>query len=484
MDARLHTSSDLKVIGSTADFAYKWGLNAGLAPENALHFKILATEIMTDIVRFAYPDEPGEVEVEFRIHMGYLEMIFREYGEPFDLDSHHYNPAEAKQDGNYDGAGFAIMKALCDEFLFVNRGREGKEFRFVTHIDAKHITELYQQESLKSPEHDISPVNFNISPIDESDAEDIAKLIYRTYGLTYVKEDLYYPKRIQLSVKNRQKLGVMVRTWDGEPVGYFAILRTTDSKIGEIGEAAVAPKFRRRGVMKMMLSQLIQIAEQAGLLGLFGEAVAAHQISQKVNALFGFKSTAILLANFPTATFKGIEEDYPQEIPVINDFLPLQPPDDVVMFAPRVYEDILCRIFASMGYSVQVLPGAGSIRGETEFRVNVEFEYHVATVTVVRYGEDLGPQLNKVLSSMKDQHINCLYVDLPLDDSQTPQAYEVFKQKGFIFSGLMPLFHQERNFLRLQYPLKTVDLSVVELFSENSKAIMTLIEEEYHEVAT
>jgi hypothetical protein len=73
----------------------------------------------------------------------------------------------------------------------------------------------------------------------------------------------------------------------------------------------------------------IQRAEGEGLLGVFGEAVTAHEISQRANARFDFVSCALNLAYQPTERFTGLIDDYPQPISTLIDFKPLVPYDTV-----------------------------------------------------------------------------------------------------------------------------------------------------------
>jgi RimJ/RimL family protein N-acetyltransferase len=112
-------------------------------------------------------------------------------------------------------------------------------------------------------------------------------------------------------------------------VGYFAVLRNDDSDIGEVGEAVVDVNHRRRGLMTRMLEGLIQRAEEEGLLGVYGEAVTAHEISQRANARFDFVSSALCLAYHPTERFTGLIDDYPQPISNLIDFKPLVPYETV-----------------------------------------------------------------------------------------------------------------------------------------------------------
>ena len=140
MDFHMRLSNDPSTIGPTSDFAFKWAMNAGLAPERALGLSPAVTEVVTDVIRFAFP----------------------------------------RSEGDFDGVGFAVMCHFVDDFAFLNKGRQGKEFRLVQKIKAKHVSELLQHDLQPEPEVVDDPV-YDLLPITPEDAGDVAKLIYRTY---------------------------------------------------------------------------------------------------------------------------------------------------------------------------------------------------------------------------------------------------------------------------------------------------------------
>ncbi len=272
--------------------------------ENELYrFLIAVNEALTDSIKYAYPDETGNIEVRISIENSFIEVSIHDYGQPFDITKYDYSPEKAKN-GDFSGSGLKLIKSFADDFIFINLGKNGKEFRLIKNFPYIHISKEFEEKSEKSTYEGLYQIDF----VKEEYAEDISKLIYRAYGLTYPKEDMYYPEKIKKEIKENKKFGVILKTKDGEVVGYFAILKSTDSNIGEVGEAVVHPNHRGKGLMNIMMKALIDMAIYRGLLGLFGEAVSVHTISQKVNAKFGFVSTALLIGIFPYVEWKGFKQ--------------------------------------------------------------------------------------------------------------------------------------------------------------------------------
>jgi anti-sigma regulatory factor (Ser/Thr protein kinase)/N-acetylglutamate synthase-like GNAT family acetyltransferase len=483
MDQILHLPNHANVIGPTTDYAYKWGLNVGLSDEKALRLALAVDELVTDVVRFAFPGEEATFDVTFRSDLSTAEVIIHERGEPFDPSRYSYSPQRAIEEDNFDGAGFRLVQHCVDDFAFLNRGREGKEFRLVQLIESEHIADLHPTEQ-PDPDADRDDVAYRLEAVQPTDAEDIAKLIYRTYGYTYAKEDLYYPERIERALEQGEKFGVLVRSNSGRTVGYFAVLQSSDSDIGEVGEAAVDVNHRRRGLMKRMLRSLIDQANERGLSGVYGEAVTVHDISQRVNHHFGMVSTALLLGLFPPERFRGLLDERGQPITIVIDFRPLTPYETVTAYLPAPYEGLLRRIYDALGVdALQVPPDSTAVARErlpdtTKMDTRIRYTYNHVVFVVEEAGADLAEQVWQALDDLEDEDIAVACVDLPLDNPATPAATDLLRDHGFVFAGLMPRFHQGRDHLRLQKPMVELDPEAIKVHSELATSLKSHILDE------
>lgn len=495
LDARINISTDEEVISPVCDFTYSWSLNCGLNEQEAVRFTIATGELITNIIQFAYPHNSSKhFALEYLQDITQLEIIVSESGEPFDPDFHRYNAEKARGEGHFEGAGFRIIRRFCDEFIFVNKGKEGKEFHLTKKIEIQQIDELLEHSpSLQRAEMDLhdepvsgSPeVEFLISRISPADAEDISKLIYRTYEYTYPKEDLYFPKKVEKAVLGKEKLGVIARNKSGDAVGYFAVLKKDDSNIAEVGEAVVSPDYRRKGIMSNMMHHLVETARRNKLDGLFGLAVTIHPASQNVNHKYGFRSTALMLAETGGVVFKGFDEDYPQPVSTMIDFLPLFHHSPGKVYIPGKYRDIILDTYKSLKVPVQAEEHTeqpeNRLSALSDIKLSINTINYTAFIVVYKYGSDFRHVLNDMMTSLDEQEdLNVIYLDLPLSNDATPLQYEEIEDLGFIYCGLAPLFHREKDFLRLQYIYAPINMDLIEVYSSFGKTIKNLITHEYY----
>ncbi len=477
MDSKISLKSDIFLLNPSVRFTYEYGLLAGLDRESAIELALAFNELLSDIFQFAYPEEEGWFDISFNRTLSDVEITVHELGEPFDPERHKFSREKFLKTGSFEGAGLEVIKSLVDEFVYLIKGKAGKEFRLVKSIKHPHITELYKPEQIKAEEP--TGVSYTLKAVEPEDAEDIAKLIYRAYGYTYAKEDMYYPDRIKNALERGEKFGVMVRTEKGEAVGYFAVIKSTDSNIGEVGEVVVSPKHRGRGLMTMMMNALIQMAKDRGLLGLFGEAVTVHTISQRVNAKFGFKSTALLLGLFPYIEYKGFQVKQPR-ISVVIDFLPLVKRERVEIYVPSKYRTVLKQIYENLGIKTTIGKKKNYLlKDKSNLRLDINFKHKRAIFVVRNYGKDFIERVEKKVKYLKDRGIEAFFVDLPLEHPYTKLVVDDLNRIGFIFGGIMPLFHKEKDYLRMQHITVNFDPKYVHVFSEMAKKIKRKVFREY-----
>ncbi len=491
MDAGFQIPIKEEMIGPVCEFTYSWGLNCGLSKGDALRFSVAVSELITDIILFAYPDNLSETfAIEFQHTFSNVEVVVCEMGEPFDPDQHLYNAQTALRDDNFEGAGFRLIRAFCDDFIFINKGKEGKEFRLFKNIRIHSIDELLQQPveernygTVKSeiPDKPGSIGEFVVKQIRPDDAEDISKLIYRTYHYTYFKDEMYLPKKIEEAVLDREKLGVIARLDDGDAIGYFGVIRHDDSDIAEVGEAVVSPGYRRNGVMSSMLDKLIQILKSREVKVLIGMAVTNHLISQKVNHKFGFKTTAIKLATSSNMKYKGFDQERRQPMSVALDYLPLIKLPQKRVYLPGKYQGIILETYSNLGIgAVQGEVSNYRLQGRSQIDLKINNSTSTSLMIIHRYGSDFLSVLTEMVNSLTKKGMQTIYLDLPLENVATPGQFLEIDKLEFIYSGLLPLYHRNADYLRMQMVLTTLDTDKIQVFSDFGKKIKAIVTDEYN----
>ena len=495
MEAHLYLEARLQMIGSATDFTYKWCVNMGFEQAVAARMALAVDEILTDIVLYAFKDETGHIEIWFQYTFSEIEIIIQEMGEPFDPERYVYDADKAMKESNFEGASLESVRCMTDQFIFLNRGKDGKEFRLVKRFESADIRdrlpEKYPEQKDDNDVHDDDKNgnsapggDYLLTPVTSEDAEDIAKLIYRSYKYSYSKEDLYFPRRIEMAIRHEYKFGTIVRTAAGGPAGYFAVIKSTDSMIGEVGEAVVSPPYRKRGLMKIMMESLIDMSRQRGLKGLFGEALTAHTFSQKVNRKFDFRSTALVIAKSSRRTFKGMDFRSTENVSVVIDFLPLTRRWMKPAHLPEPYTDLLNTIYDQFKAYLYRRSADGSPEddpGKTNLDLMIHHEKNSALIIAREVGNTFELSCKRLFRSIEELNLTAIYFDLPLGRIPISSSVEYLKKNGFILAGLMPFYHEESDYLRMQKIMTDIEFDAIHTFSDVAGLIKKTVKKEYDE---
>ncbi|MFH5831672.1 GNAT family N-acetyltransferase [Halalkalibaculum sp. DA384] len=485
MEAYLYLEAHIKAIEPVTDFTYKWCTSMGMQPDEAARFSLAVDELLTDMILFAYPDTDGYMELWFRYSLPQLEIIIQESGEPFAPDNYQYSRKKALDSGDFEGAGLELVRNLTDHFLFLNRGRDGKEFRLAKQLTEQSYSNLQKEETAGPDAPKQKETEYTLDSVTKEDAEDIAKLIYRSYDYSYSKEDLYFPKQNELAIEHGKKFGTIVRTGSGRPAGYFAVIKAPDSLVGEVGEAVVSPPHRKQGLMKRMMGRLIEMSRERGLQGLYGLALTVHTISQKVNHSFGFGSTALLVAVTRGSGHQDSTAGNTQPKSILVDFLPLVDQWNRTIVLPDRYRGILRQIYRQFEETCTLEePATPGPQGQSETEMNLEFTYKnkTATVVVSSIGNQFITAAESMMRSLAEVDLHAIYFDIPLQDSPNSEAVEWLRRNRFIFAGLMPMNHREQDYLRMQKLLVPINFDLIEVYSDTARNIKTFIKDEYNAV--
>jgi len=394
------------------------------------------------------PYEDESFEIGFEVHDDGLQINIDDMGLPFSFS--------AKEDRGQANGLKAIEKNV-DRVVFVNMGKKGKELQLFKYLKGRHVEEIFSPEELQPfgvCEIPARGEDLEIRLMRPEEATDVSRCIYRTYRYTYLKEDLYFPERIEAMNRDGKMVSIVAVNKKGEVVGHFAIMPRPNGKVAEIGVAVVAPRYRGRGIMKKMLTRLVEEARSRSLYALYGNALTIHALSQRANLKFGFHETALQLGWIPPGSTKIIKERGLKGAGnILTFFKYLRETDPYPVFIPQHYSKILERIYTGLGLMriiEEPVPITGAVlTEESEIKLKLKPLHRTAIIDVRRYGKDFYSRLQTKTTELSKKNFNVLYMDLELRDPFTPEAVLMAADLGFFFSGLLPDF-SDGDVLRLQ----------------------------------
>ncbi len=411
------------------------------------------SEILAAIIQHAFePLERANLEVSCeRIPVG-MKVTIKDQGLPFEprpITECELNGDSSLESGRAEP--MCVAKGYVDDVEFHNLGAEGKETVLIKFLKNRHITEYYdacELEPYESQDTDASrserPIHVDVRRMQPSDAIEVSRCVYRSYGYSYFYEHLYFPERIIELNQSGGLLSAVAVTSTNEVAGHAAFIRPDPpSRTGELGIAVVKPEFRSQGILNRITEYVVDWVRSEGFTGVFGRAVTNHTYSQQVGLRIGERDCALQVGFFPaTASFKGITEKLSQRESAILHFMYLEKPPRVQLCLPTHHRDMIVKLYRNIGVSSELqesdCSGALCHDGESSVTTGAYTRMSFAHIHVTRYGRNVVSEVRSRLKEFCLKRFDVIHLYLDLHDPCTCRFTEAFEELGFFFSGILP----------------------------------------------
>ncbi|MEJ2555673.1 MAG: GNAT family N-acetyltransferase [Anaerolineae bacterium] len=417
--------------------------------------RLAVDEACTHVIETAF--EPGEEQsftVSCQRYPSGLRVTIADKGMPFDPHSIPAYDARGGPDRELRGLPFYLIQQAMDEVRFVNKGCEGKELQLTKYLKVPSVETYFPREELRPYDAKVEPAppaKYTCRFMELTDAIEIARCVYKTYGYTYPGEHVYYPERVVTMNQSGELVSAVALTEAGEVVGHCALSGQPGDPVMEVGQAVVAPTHRGRGVMKELMDLLMKEARQRELAGLFATAVTLHPFSQRATHRYGFRDSALLLGYAPRDVhFKQIvDQQLPQRETVIYSYQSLHVDSACCIFPPDHHRSMVARIYDNLGLEREFAsPGVTRLSIESSpltsesvclaVSTRIKSALGIAVIDITGYGPGIEQEVKNKLRDLCYEGIAVIYLNLPLGNPHTAVTCQYFEELGFFFSGILP----------------------------------------------
>lgn len=311
----------------------------------------------------------------------------------------------------------------------------------------------------------------------QTDSAAIARCFLAVYGHNYIHREVFSPHRYWRKVESGELIPMVSRDARGEVIGHVALEREAGAMVAERGEAVVLPSYRGRHLLERMTERLTDEAVRLGLVGIYAEPVTTHTFSQRNDERAGMPTTAILLGAAPETLHS---KDLPvptagQRQSFLLTFRFLQPSREFEIVAPRDYRDVISATYESLGVGVSRREGKTpkETRSTTSIAVNDGGYGKIRFETI---GSHAAIELAQAMSDIDSLGARAVQLSAHIGDPGLPLLAEAARACGFFFCGLAPAFSPGGDLLLMQRLSEPLDISALQLFSDQTKALAAFIE--------
>jgi len=486
--------NDPKYATAAAIYVSEIARTIGMEGQDLKSLENGVIEAITSLMEYSFePNEKGTVEILCeRIPEG-LKVSLRDKGLPFGAgETESTVTKSAKDDRRETGQPIFHLKEYLDEIRLHNLGPQGKELVLIKHLKNKSITDYYAACDLEPYEpsgpqipSSLKALKCHVRQMEPSEAAEVSKTIYKTYGYTYPHDYVYYPEKINALNKSGQIHSAVAITGENEIAGYgVSQIWEENPQIVEMAQGVVKPEFRDLGCFRTISQYLLDQAKSKGIQGAFGEAVTNHTISQHTVHGFGFRDCGLRLAMIPPdIMFKGMPVKPSNRVSMLVQFLYLkQPPASPSIYAPAHHADMIAALYEGLGVKPEIkkaMPAkAEKATSSSAIRIKLVGSMSFARIIIDRCGMNIIDDLKTRVKELCLKKIEILNLYLNLFDPLTRIYTEQFERLGFFFAGILPGGLSNGDALILQYLNNVpIDYDAIKVKSTTAKKLLAYVRE-------
>ena len=443
-NVKLTVPKDISFLPVMLAYVKELAKKIGFDEDSKLKIQLGVEEAITQLSGQAFArqqDETFEIACE-ETTLG-MTVAIREAGVP--VDQSWLSEAEIEKiekDFLDKESALAMIRKFVDDISFQNMGLNNIEIHLTKYLSTKPVQDYLSTDDLEITTT-TQKVTHKVRLMKPSEALEVSKCAYLSYGSMYTHENIYYPERVKQLNEAEKLISLVAVTKKNEVMGHIAlIISDYDNKIATGGLAFVNPKYRGQGCLQSLLAGMFQEGPKRNLVGICGQATATHPYAQKGLHKFGMKDCAVLLSKLPPAEAKGgIKADSFQRRSLFYCFAYLEKPDGLTLYAPSEHRDMIEKIYTNSDITPKFLePGNTdqALSGE-DTRISIHFDGSgTANIDVISYGKDAVEVVSKTLKRLCAEKLETIYLYLRLADPLTAVVSSEFEKLGFFFSGIMP----------------------------------------------
>ena len=464
MEMELRLSNDSPLLPSVRAFVRSTLNELGLTESTVSGLEQLVDEVVAHTIEHAYPHgEEGAIIVKVTESNGKFEITICDDGVPQDIQKLEAELVEGPV--GLPGLQNAIKTATLDEMHWSALGPSGKALHLIKWLHKKSVKNADTKQI--SDDEPLAPQQeYDVRKSSPDEALQISQLIYRIYGNTYFNEDLYYPDRVASQHANGTVVSIVAADSEGYLAGHCALEFNDTGPVAEVGQAAVDPRHRGRGLLNQMKDALDKEAKQIGLAGWYADSVTVHIYTQKSNAHHGGNICGVGLGVSPkNESFGGIAEELSQRVSCVIYFHWVAEPAERLVFVSERHHKIVTEIYGNLGCPVRFGNPQTSTQKHGTLSIKVNPRAHFAAIHITTLGQDTVQNIRRAARELVElSHVEALLVELPLADPSTPEVCEALEQHGFGFTGIGPHFTAGGDVIRLEYLVEPLEKAPIKLF--------------------
>lgn len=462
--AHIIVPADLSSIAPLQAYIRELATISNIDSTKILNLEYLVEELFVGITRHALK-KGNEDKLELIVKREYDSFLlsFHYRGLPFG-----YNIDDPEDE--LDFISMELIRGLSSSFKIHEDGKAGQMIE--VKIAASPSEHLKKDSSTTDKKRPMATDETTIGYIQDTDMESLVQCLYYVFDYNYAADDMYHPAALRKKKADGLYEGFVAKNEAGKIVAHVAMLKKSqEDKICESGQAFVMPEYGKRSLFPQLKSELLEHADNIGLYGVISSSITGHPFTQRANISLGCIETGIGIAYIPSnveSVIQRIGEGKRQ--PVMYYFKPTSHKPIRRVIVPESHSEIIVETYEKLGlerdFSISspgVLPDGSSVINSTINNI-----WNHANMTISHAGKkDFMQRVESALRSAAATGCAVCYVELSLEDEDTPAIVAELEKAGFFYSGVCPYELNGSDAIKMQYVICNDNITEEEVIAES-----------------
>jgi hypothetical protein len=283
----------------------------------------------------------------------------------------------------------------------------------------------------------------------------LSEAIRAAYGDTYDVRWAYDAEEVSRRLAAGTYVSCVAESPGGELLCHSGVsLGAAGDAVGHSGQAVTMAAARGQHLFTRTKRHLMEWGREAGMVGMYSEATAAHPYSQRALLELGGHESGFLLGWIPTSVANdAATEDTRVRQSAALFYTKLNDGRERAVYAPPRHREMIARTLelCELRGRLAQPPADAAIPERTALQVDLDEDHNLARVTVTEPGGDLETAVAAERHHLfHSTGIDAFYLDMPLAHPATALLADDLERLGVSYAGVFPNSHADGDVLRMQ----------------------------------
>ena len=410
--------NNVNFVAPTCAYVESLVTRIGMSEEKTKLVLAHVENVLKKRIETAYYDE-GDITLDVLVGLDRIIFQVKDQGIPYWID------VEEAESSPYRADRYQL-----------EIGTDGQCFSMRFYLEPGADADAYEGQD--APEEELLDSNLHIRRAlpNEKDIVEVLRCIHSNYGYGYINRSVYDMNHMKAILEEESQWSYLGYNDHDQIMAHMSVAFYDELPgICEIGGLVCKPYCRGHNVANRLNTAVCKDVEISGVNGVFGMAVAFHDMSQRIALKQGLIPTGVMLHYMvPESAGEYRDGNRRQECCLCARLFTGK---TYKLSAPVEHQEFIRSRYQKMGCDCEFVEPA-ELSGLTDFTVAAVNEIRMGKIFIENANHDFEKKLKGMMKDFVRNQVEMVEVFVNMNNPSAANIYEMLKRKGFSFSGILP----------------------------------------------